>query len=95
MPTVTISFWNLQDEHHAIRTTIFRDDSPVWCATGTEDNLRHHEVLQLLANVGMAEDAAEELLELINGVQRIHRRQFLLSAEQFEAASRCFQQPIP
>jgi hypothetical protein len=95
MPTVTISFWNLQDEHHTIRTFIFKDDSPGWSEAGTQDDFRHHEVLQLLVNAGMADAAAQEFLELINRDHRVHRRQFRLRAEQFEGVSRCFQEPIP
>src|ERR1700686_2750496 len=48
MPTVSISFLNLRDEHGNIRTFAYKD-SPEWSETGTCDDFRHHEVLELLA----------------------------------------------
>ncbi len=94
MPTVSISFLNLRDEHGNIRTFAYKD-SPEWSETGTCDDFRHHEVLELLARLGMADKEAQELLELIIQEPRIQRRQFRLTAEQFTAASESFQQPIP
>jgi hypothetical protein len=94
MPTVSISFLRLQDEHNHIRTFAYKD-SPEWSELGTYDDFGHHEVLELLARLGMADDAAQGLLELIIREPRIHRRQFRLTAEQFIAASQTFQQPIP
>ena len=94
MPTVSISFLNLQDEHHNIRTFAYKD-APDYSEIGTCDDFRHHEVLQLLANSGMTDDAAQELLELTIREPRIHRRQFRVTDQQFTAVSDSFQQGIP
>ncbi|MGA9964126.1 MAG: hypothetical protein WBQ10_02890 [Terriglobales bacterium] len=94
MPTVSIRFLNLRDEHNNVRTFAYRD-APQDSEVGTYDDFRHHEVLQLLANSGMTDAAAQELLELIIREPRIHRRQFVLTDRQYSAVSGCFMQGIP
>jgi hypothetical protein len=77
-PTVvTITF--VREDNRA-KTFIYQD-APAYRPYGDYDTLGNHEVLELLSVLGLAQEAAEALLEQILQ-QKTLRQQFKLGAEQ-------------
>jgi hypothetical protein len=79
--TLTISLWNLNNEHQEIRVFAF-EDAPEFRTMGGQADLRGHEVLELLERAGATPEDGRQLLEQVLRTNRVQRRQFVLTDDQ-------------
>jgi len=78
---ITLSLLNLDGE---VRVFAFQD-APQFKDVGSQDDLHHHEVLELLERAGLPHEEATALLEaVLQQPPRVKRRSFDLSPEQLE-----------